>query len=283
MRRRDFINAVASSAAAWPLGARAQPAERMRRIGVLHQYSANDPEGQRRLTAFMDGLRELGWTEPRNATFEIRYAGGNFDRLSTLVDELLKANVDVILTAGTEPVEAARKATKTIPIVMATIGDPVGIGIVASLAKPGGNITGLSNLGTDITAKRVQWLHDIVPDLTRVAALWNPSNASVVLKFKEIETACQKLTIALVSLQANKPDDIENGFRLAAQAGVKALITVDDGFLASRRSQIIELAMQYKLPVSSEFRQFTNAGAFLATDQTKLICTGGLPATLIEY
>jgi putative ABC transport system substrate-binding protein len=264
MRRREFITLLGGVVAAWPLEARAQPTERMRRIGVLHQYAASDPEGQRRLAAFVDGLRELGWTEQRNAIFEIRYAAGNFDRLPTLVDELLKAKVEVILTSGTEPVEAARKATHVSPIVMATIGDPVGAGIVASLARPGENITGLSNLATDLTAKRVQLLHETVPNLTRAATLWNPDNASVALKFKEIESACQKRGIEVVSLQARKPDDIENAFRLETDTSVKALIIADDVFLASRRARIIELALQHKLPVSSEFRQFTNAGGLFS-------------------
>jgi putative tryptophan/tyrosine transport system substrate-binding protein len=263
MKRREFITLL-GGAAAWPLAARGQPRERMRRIGVLHQYSANDPEGQRRLAAFVDGLGELGWTEQRNVTFEIRYADGNFDRLATLVDELLAANVEVILTSGTEPVDAARKATKAIPIVMATIGDPVGAGIVASLARPGGNITGLSNLATDSTAKRVQVLHEIVPNLARVAALWNPDNASVALKFKEIEAACQKRGIDVVSVQAHRPDEIAAGFKVATESRVKAVIIADDVFLASRRSQIIALALQYRLPVSSEFRQFTNAGGLFS-------------------
>jgi putative ABC transport system substrate-binding protein len=206
----------------------------------------------------------LGWTEQYNAVFEIRYANGNFDRLATLVDELLKANVEVILTAGTEPVEAARKATKTIPIIMANIGDPVGTGIVASLRRPGGNITGLSLLATDLTAKRVQLLHDFIPSLTRVAALWNPNNASVALKFKEIEAACQQRSIDVVSLKAARPDEIEDAFKVAAESRVQALIIADDAFLASRRSRIIELAFQYKLPVSSEFKLFANAGGLFS-------------------
>ena len=124
--------------------------------------------------------------------------------------------------------------------------------------------TGLSNLATDLTAKRVQILQEIVPNLARAAALWNPNNASVAIKFKEIETACQNRGIEVVSLQAHRPDDIENSFRLATDASVKALIIADDVFLASRRARIVELALHHKLPVSSDFRQFTNAGGLFS-------------------
>jgi ABC-type uncharacterized transport system substrate-binding protein len=263
MRRREFLGVV-GGAAAWPLDARGQQPGPMRRIGVLHQYSANDPEGQRRLAAFVQGLQELGWTEKRNIIFELRYAGGNFDRLPTFVDELLKSNVEVIITSGTEPVEATRRATRTVPIVMATIGDPIGAGIVTSLARPGGNITGLSNLATDLTAKRLQLFSDIIPELTIVAVLWKSDNASVAQKFNEIKIAYQKRGIQIVSLPVLKPGDIEDGFRVAGSANVKALVIADDVFLASRRSRIIELAMQYKLPVSSEFRQFADAGGLFS-------------------
>jgi putative ABC transport system substrate-binding protein len=263
MRRREFI-CLLSGAAAWPIAARGQRPDRLRRLGVLHQYAATDPEGQRRYAAFVQGLEGLGWTADRNVTFEIRYAGGKFERLPILVAELLDANPDVIVTAGTEPVEALRKATKTVPIVMATIGDPVGAGIVASLARPGGNVTGLSNLATELSAKRLDLTSEILPSLARVAVLWNPNNASATLKVKEIEAAARMKGIQIQGLPARRPSDVDEGFQLAAQSGAEALFLADDGFLASQRSRIVELALRYRLPVNSEFRMFADAGGLLS-------------------
>jgi putative tryptophan/tyrosine transport system substrate-binding protein len=247
-----------------PLAVHAQPTDRMRKIGVLQQYAENDLEGQRRFAALIRGLQDLGWQEGRNVALEIRYAGGKFDRLPTQVAELLQANVDLIVTAGTEPTEAARKATKIIPIVMATIGDPVGIGIVASLSRPGGNITGLSNQATDLSAKRLEMINGILHGLARLAVLWNPDNASVALKFKEIEAAARGIGMEVESLRARLPSEIDEGFQRAAEAGAKAVITADDVFLASHRARIVDLAMRYRLPVASEFRQFTDAGGLLS-------------------
>ena len=247
-----------------PLGVRAQHADRMRKIGVLQQYAEHDPEGQRRFTALIRGLQDLGWEEGRNVVLEIRYAGGKFDRLPTQVAELLQANVDLIVTAGTEPTEAARRATKTIPIVMATIGDPVGTGIVASLSRPGGNITGLSNQATELSAKRLEMMNEILHGLARPAVLWNPNNASVGLKFKEIEAAARVIGMEVESLRARLPHEIDEGFQRAAESDAKAVIIADDVFLASQRARVIDLQMRYRLPVSSEFRQFTEAGGLLS-------------------
>jgi ABC-type uncharacterized transport system substrate-binding protein len=247
-----------------PLAARAQQADRMRKIGVLQQYAEHDSEGQRRFAALKRGLQDLGWQEGRNVTLEMRYAGGKFDRLPTQVAELLQANVDLIVTAGTEPTAAARKATTIIPIIMATIGDPVGTGMVASLSRPGGNITGLSNQATELSAKRLEMLNDILHGLARLAVLWNPDNASVGLKVKEIEAAARALGTKVESLRARLPSDIDEGFQRAAEAGAKAVLTADDVFLASQRERIVGLAMRYRLLVASEFRQFTDAGGLLS-------------------
>src|SRR5215510_3960529 len=142
--RRKFMAALGSAAVAWPLATRAQQGERVRKIGVLQGLAPNDPEYKRRLAGFTQGLRELGWVEGTNITLEIRYPEGKLDRLPWFAAELVQANVDVLITQGTEAAQAARKATSTIPIVMAQIGDAVGAGIIASLARPGGNVTGLT-------------------------------------------------------------------------------------------------------------------------------------------
>jgi len=247
-----------------PLAARAQQADRMRKIGVLQPYAEHDPEGQRRFAALIRGLQDLGWQEGRNMTLEMRYAGGKFDRLPTQAAELLHANVDLIVTAGTEPIQAARKATTSIPIVMATIGDPVTTGIVTSLSRPGGNITGLSNQATELSTKRLEMLHEILHGLTRVAVLWNPDNASVSLIVKNIEAAARALGTEVESLRARLPSDIDEGFQRAADVGVKAVLTADDVFLASQRERVVGLAMRYRLPMVSQFRQFATAGGLLS-------------------
>jgi putative ABC transport system substrate-binding protein len=150
----------------------------------------------------------LGWQEGRHVTLEVRYAGGTFNRLPTQVAELLQANVDLIVTVSTQLIRAACKATTSIPIVMATLGDPVGIGIGTSLARPGGNITGLSNQATALSAKRLEMLNDILHGLTHMAIIWNPDNASASLKFTEIEAAARALGMEVALLRARLPSDL---------------------------------------------------------------------------
>ena len=160
MRRRQFI-ALVGGAVAWPAAARAQQPERVRRIGVLLPYIERDAQAQARVTAFLAALQERGWTDGRNVGIEFRYAEGQPDRLPALAAELIQRGVDVILTAGTECTDIARRAAKNIPIVMAAVGDPIAAGFIASLAQPGGNITGASLLATELTAKRLQLLKEL--------------------------------------------------------------------------------------------------------------------------
>jgi putative ABC transport system substrate-binding protein len=268
MRRREFILALGGAAVAptilWPFAARAQQPNRIRRIGILMYGAENDPESKRRLTVFLQALRDRGWSDGENLAVEIRYAKGELDKLTNLATDLVQARVDVILTSGTEPVQAVKKVAGTIPIVMATIGDPVGIGIVASLARPGGNVTGLSLLATDLSAKRVELIKDALPRLMHLAVLWNPNNASVVLKFREIETASKSIGVQVSSLEVRQSSDLERGFEEITRAGAEALFTTEDALQINNRVQIVGLAMRYQLPVMSEFKLFTDAGAFMS-------------------
>src|SRR4029453_13638504 len=161
------------------------------------------------------------------------------ERLAELVAELVQAKADVIVASGTEATQAAKKATATIPIIMSNTGDPVGAGIVANLARPGGNITGLSLLATEISAKRLELLKETLPKLVRVAILWNPNNASVALKFKETETAARMLNLQLQSLQVQRPADLESAIQAAVNARADALVTADDQLLSAQRVQIV--------------------------------------------
>ena len=265
MRRRDFVTLIGGgAAAAWPFAARAQHSGQMRRIGVLQGLLPSDAEYQRRITQLTEGLRDLGWTEGQNFVFEFRYPEGQFERLPALADELVQAKVDVIVTQGTEAAQAARNATHSIPIVMAQVGDAVGAGLIASLARPGGNITGLTLLATETSAKRLELLKEILPNLSRVAVLWNLKNASHQLQWKAMEHAGPVLNVEVQSLGVLNADDLDKSVEAAVQARAEALITMDDVLIQFNRVHIVELAMQRMLPVIGEQRQITESGALLS-------------------
>jgi putative ABC transport system substrate-binding protein len=263
MQRREFITLLGGAAAAWPLAARAQQSDRMRRIGVLQILAAGDPEWQIRFAAFKQGLQELGWLDGRNFAFEFRNADGRVDRLPALAAELVHANVDVIVTNASTAVEAARNATNTIPIVMASVGDAVGSGYVASLAHPGGNVTGLTLVATEQSTKRLALIKEISPDFTRVAVIWNADADGHRLQLKEMEPAAAVLGIALQSLPIRNGEEIDAGFGAAVQANAQAVVTMDDPLILSHRVRIVALATQHRLPVVGEFRVLSAAGAVM--------------------
>ncbi|MBI4246272.1 MAG: ABC transporter substrate-binding protein, partial [Candidatus Rokubacteria bacterium] len=171
-----------------------------------------------------------------------------------------KTKVDVIVTAGTETIQAVSKATKSIPVVMATVGDPVGIGVVASLGRPGGNVTGLSLFGTEISEKRMDLLKATLPKLVRVAIVWNPANASVVLKFKAADAAARAMGLTVQSLETQRLSDLEVNIPAAAREGADAIFTEDEGVLLANRARLIDLATRFRLPVVSEFKEIVDAG-----------------------
>jgi putative tryptophan/tyrosine transport system substrate-binding protein len=258
MRRRDFI-AVLVGAAVWPVGAQAQ---QTKRIGTLLLVSMSDVEFQHRIAVLRQALAELGWTE-KNTAFEFRFADGKLDRLPSLAAELVQANLDVIVTQGTNSTEALRDATSKIAIVMASIGDAVGIGIVPSLARPGGNITGLTLLATEQSTKRLQLLKEISPGVARVAVLWSGNNSSHRLQLKEMEVATSDLGLRLQSVPVRDVGELDAGFQAAMQTGAQAVVTMDDPLVNFLRARIVELAMQHKLPVMGEFRPMTAAGGLM--------------------
>ena len=264
MRRRDFIALFSGAAAAWPLAARAQQASRMRRIGLLQGLAASDPDWQRRLAAFRQALQELGWVEGRNITIEARYADGKPERLAALASELVQARVDLIVTNAAQPIEAARSATSTIPIVMAAVGDALGAGYVASLARPGGNLTGLTLMATDQSAKRLELIKELSPGLARVAALWNGNASGHRLQMKEMEPAARVLGLALQSIPIQKADDIEAGLQSAQKSNAQAVVTMDDPMIQLNRARIVEIAMRQRVPVMGEFRAMAAAGALMS-------------------
>jgi putative ABC transport system substrate-binding protein len=184
--------------------------------------------------------------------------------LPALAADLVQRNVDLILTAGTESTNAARKATKTIPIVMAAVGDPIAAGFIASLARPGGNVTGASLLATELTAKRLQLLKDVLPALTRLTVLWSAANASVIQKLKQIQVAAPQFRIQLHTLELRVPDDLEKGFESAVQFGAQAIMTTEDAIQITHRVRVAELGKRHRIPVASEFAEFAHAGALMS-------------------
>ena len=260
MRRRDFIKVIAGSAVAWPLVARAQQPGRVYRIGFI---TAGVPIPALR-RAFYDALRMLGWVESKNFVIEERYSENRLDRLPALVAELVRLNVDVIVAAGTLAPLAAKKATATIPIVMTSAGDPLGAGLIANLALPGGNVTGLSLMAPDLGGKRLELLKEIVPVLASVAIIWNAASPYPALVFKEIGAAAQKLRIEIQSLEVRMPDDINGALEAAVQKNANALITVEDPLTVDHRKQIADFAAQNRLPAIYGVREFVDAGGFIS-------------------
>jgi putative ABC transport system substrate-binding protein len=223
----------------------AQQAAKPPRIGFIMADSfGSDP----RVDAFRQGLRELGYVEGKNIGVEYRFAGGKEDRLLQLVPELIGLKVEIIVTDGTAVTRAVKNVTKTIPIVMASDGDPVGNLFVASLARPGGNITGLTNLLAGLSGKRLELLKDAVPGKSRFGIIWNPENPSSVTGFKETQVAAQSLGVQLQSLEVRGPNDFESAFQAASKGQAGALTVVSDSVMFAHRTRMLELAAKQRLP-----------------------------------
>ena len=226
--------------------AEAQQPKKIPRIGFLipgshAAYSA-------RTEAFRQGLRALGYGEGKNISIEYRFTEGRLERFPDLAAELVRLKVDVIVTAGTEAVLAAKQATQTIPIVMANVGDPVARGIIASLARPGGNITGLTTVSQDLSGKRLELLKETVPRLTRVGVLWNPTDRGATATFKETEATARAFGVQVQSLEVRSPSDFDAAFKAATQGRVHGLNVLQSGLINTHRTQIVELVTKNRLP-----------------------------------
>ena len=234
-----FIFVLAILAA--PLATDAQQASRVPRIGYL-EFGTAAP-GTPLLEAFRQGLRDLGWVEGQNIALEVRDADGKRDHLPELAAELVRRKVDLIFASGTPAALAAKHATTTIPIVIGFVGDPVGSDIVASLARPGGNITGWTHLaGLELAGKRLELLKGTVPGVTRIGALWNPANQGNGPFVKELEAAAQALKVQLHPVGVQDPQEIDNAFAVLARQRTEALVVVADGMFLAQRDRIIALA-----------------------------------------
>jgi putative ABC transport system substrate-binding protein len=242
--------------------AKAQESKNIPRLGFLSAGAAQDDRD--RLAVFREGLRELGHIEAKNIFIEYRFAEGKLDRLPGLAAGVARLNVDIIVTAGNEAVQAAKKATQTIPIVMAFSGDPVGAGFVASLARPGGNITGLSRINIELTAKRLELLNETVPSATRIAVLFNPEGRVPMLALKEAQAAAQKLGLQIQALEMQAPQDIESAFRSAARERAGAVMTLAGGFTGFYRTRIVNLAAKSRLPAMYNNSRFVDDGGLMS-------------------
>jgi putative ABC transport system substrate-binding protein len=262
MHRRAFIVSTGAGILLAPLAADAQPPAKISRIGLLSSFSPSDTVLWHQ--AFRQGLRDLGWVEGHTIGIEYRYAHGRNDRLPGLIAELVRLKVDVIVTSVTPDALAAKKATTAIPIVMAAAGDPVVTGIVTSLARPGGNITGLSQMAPDLIGKRLELLKEIVPTLSRVAVLWNPQGRSSSLTWKEIQLPAQKLGVQLHSLEVRSPDDFDKAFDDAAKARVGALVILTSPVFVTNMKRIAGLAAKGRLPSIFHLREFVDSGGLAA-------------------
>jgi len=241
--------------------AKAQEPTKVPRIAFLLGTS---PGPDPRVEGFRQGLRDLGYVEGKNIAIEWRYAEGIEDLVPKLAAELVQLNVEIIVTDGTNVTRAARNATKTIPIVMASDADPVGNGFVASLARPGGNVTGLVNLLAGLSGKRLELLKEAIPGISRAGIVWNPENPSSVSGFKETQEAAQALAMQLQSLEVRGVDDFVGAFQAASKGRARALTVVSDSLMFSNRRSLLDLAAKHRLPTMHTQSLWVDAGALMS-------------------
>jgi len=261
VNRREFISLL-GGAAAWPLRAGAQQAGKVYRIGVLEMTSATLNVAN--VYALRAGLRQLGYFEGQNLVIEYRSADGRDDRFPGLARELLALKVDVIVTRGTPAAKAVKNATSTVPVVMTASGDPVGVGLVTSLARPGGNITGLSAIVGELSPKRLELIREIVPGLARIAVLANTSNDAVRRDWARIETAARSLGVQSQLLDLRESDALGPTFDDASARRADALVVVIDAITQANQQRIVDLAMKHRLPAIYSSREFVDAGGLIS-------------------
>jgi putative tryptophan/tyrosine transport system substrate-binding protein len=265
VRRREFITLV-GGATAWPMVARAQQGERVRRIGVLLTVAANDPEAQIRITAFQRGLQELGWTEGRNVRTEYRFAAGDADRTRSHAADLVGQAPDVILANGTAILWALQRETRSIPIVFVGVPDPVGDGFVTSLAHPDGNLTGFTNFEFSMGGKWLQLLTEIMPNLERAALIFNPDTAPGrgLLFLRSVEAARPSLATAVIASPAREVGELERVIARFAGEPNAGLIIHPDLFTAGHQELIVALAARHRLPAVYPFSYFVDKGGLIS-------------------
>jgi len=260
--RRQFIAALSGTALAWPLAVRAQQPSHVPRVGYLFSFvRERDPDLWQ---ACREGLRGLGYVEGQNVVLEPRWAEGQDERLPGLAGELAQLKVDVIVAAATPASLAAKAATSTIPIVIVAVADPVTSGLVASLARPGGNVTGLSLLTSDLSGKRLELLRDLVPKVSRVAALMNPASPAAAVFLEQTQLAARQLNVEIEPVEAQSAKEIEQAFASIADRRIDALIVFDDPTLWSYRAEIVAKAAEQRLPAMYGYKNFVDDGGLIS-------------------
>ena len=264
MKRREFITLFGGAAAAWPLAARAEQRERMRRIGVLMHVAADDPEGQRRVAAFLQGLQEAGWGVGRNVDIDMRWAAGEADRFRRYAMELIALGPDVILASATPSARAVQQATRTVPIVFVLVPDPVGIGVAASLSRPGGNATGFTTHEFGMSVKWLELLKEIAPKVTRAAVFRDPANPAVMGQFGAIQGAAPSLGVEILPIGADDAQEIERGIRAVAQEPNSGLIVVPIPTTTMHHDLIVKLANSHRIPAVYPSRMYVADGGLVS-------------------
>jgi len=248
----------------------AQPPEKVPRVGYLNPGSLSDPVSQRRLEAFRQGLRDLGYVEGQNIAIESRWAEGKYDRYPALAADLVRLKVDVIVAQGGAATQAAQQATRTIPIVMSVVIDPVGSGLVASLARPGGNVTGLTIMASDLVGKQLELLKELVPKVSRVALLWNPANPGGAPQLRQAEAAARALGVQLQRLEARDPQEIDSAFAAMTRERAGALLILPDAIFGNQQRQIAELAAKRRLPSLLGVGEYAESGGLMTYSANNL-------------
>ena len=259
MKRRGFITLL-GGAAAWPLAARAQP--KLPRVGFMGNSTATLEANL--VGAFRDGLRELGYEEGRNIIIEYRWADGKYERFPALVAELIAAKVDVIVTAGTPAALAVKKATTTVPLVMVAVGDPVGTGLVPSLARPGGNLTGLSSIAPDLEGKRLELLREVVPTLSHVAVFFNLLNPFHVVSMRNAHTAAEAMGIKLQQHDIRKSEDLDDAFATIRKERPDGLLILADRVFLHNRQRMMDFTEEQRLPNINAYTELVEAGGLMS-------------------
>jgi putative ABC transport system substrate-binding protein len=264
MRRREFITLLGGAAAAWPRAARAQYSGKIYRLGLLGAGAAGFGPADERRRSIANGLAARGFIEGRNLVFEARWAGARAELLGGLAAELKRANVDVIVTFGYPAALAAKVAITDIPVVITGAGDPVATGLVEGLARPGGNLTGVSEVSTELSAKRLEILKDALPNLGRVAMLWNAADLGMTLRYRAAESAAHILGIKVQALGVREPEDFEDAFAEMTRDRPDAILMVSDALTNLNRKRVVEYAMTHRLPTMFENSTFLRDGGLMS-------------------
>jgi putative tryptophan/tyrosine transport system substrate-binding protein len=261
LKRREFISLLGGAAAEWPLAARAQQPGKTTRVGYIRAGTLdNDPYR----VEFVRGMRDLGYVEGRNIAYEFRHYGDDAESIPALISDLLRAKVDIIVVGGTAAIRAAQAATQSIPIVVGAAADPLGSGLIASLARPGGNTTGLSILSTELTAKRLELLKEVMPQAARIAILQHPGNPAHHIFIEEIQPTANSLNLPYRIFEAPRSEDFERSFALIREWPADAVVVLDDPTFISYRPVMAESAARQRLPLICGFREMTEAGCLFS-------------------